>query len=70
MDEIDALTPKFPLDKTCELTYLEITLTEFWGEGMGTQPGAPDGDQTIYERCVIGSREEEYQDKIVRSARQ
>ena len=26
--------------------------------------------QTIYERCVIGSREEEYQDKIVRSARQ
>ena len=26
--------------------------------------------ETIYERCVIGSREEEYQDKIVRSARQ
>ena len=31
-------------DKTCELTYLEITLTEFWGESMRTQPGAPDGD--------------------------
>ena len=26
--------------------------------------------ETIYESCVIGSREEEYQDKIVRSARQ
>ena len=44
MDEIGALTPKYLPDKTYVLTYLEIALARFWGKGMGTQPGAPDGD--------------------------
>jgi hypothetical protein len=48
LDEIGALTPKYPPNKTYALTYLEIALAEFWGEGMGTQPGAPDGDMYIY----------------------
>jgi len=51
LDEIGALTPKYPPDKTYVLTYLEIALARFWGEGMGTQPGAPDGDLRGLTRC-------------------
>ena len=53
MDEIDVLTPKYPPDKTYVLTYLEIALARFWGEGMGIQPGAPDGDYIILYHIIL-----------------